>query len=60
MVQGATRSDNALPPRGVLLANFNQLYKIDPPTLDLWVSGAPTVGTGVGGTQRGERERERQ
>ena len=37
MAQGATRSDNALPPRGVLLANFNQLYKIDPSTLDLWV-----------------------
>ncbi len=31
--------DNKLPSQEhvTLLANFNQLYKIDPPTLELWI-----------------------
>jgi hypothetical protein len=36
-VTGATHRDNDLPSQTTLLANFNQLYKIDPDTLTLWV-----------------------
>lgn len=31
-----SRADHALPENRVILANFNQLYKIDPDTLSLW------------------------
>uniref|UniRef100_A0A7S4PES0 protein O-GlcNAc transferase n=1 Tax=Guillardia theta TaxID=55529 RepID=A0A7S4PES0_GUITH len=31
-----TREFHELPKKGLLLGNFNQLYKIDPDTLDLW------------------------
>ena len=31
------RAEHRLPKDTTLLANFNQLYKIDPPTLDLWI-----------------------
>ena len=32
------RSGHALPENKVILANFNQLYKIDPDTLSLWAA----------------------
>ena len=32
-----SRADHKLPEGATLLACFNQLYKIDPPTFDVWV-----------------------
>lgn len=35
----SARSQYGLPDDAVVYCNFNQLYKIDPNTLEMWVSG---------------------
>ena len=33
-----TRSQYGLPEDSIVYCNFNQLYKIDPPTLQMWAN----------------------
>lgn len=36
-----TRQQYGLPDDAIIYCNFNQLYKIDPPTLQMWVNVSP-------------------
>ena len=40
-----TRQQYGLPDDGVIYCNFNQLYKIDPATLKMWVNILNAVST---------------
>lgn len=37
-----TRSQYGLPEDSIVYCNFNQLYKIDPPTLQMWANVSRT------------------
>ena len=37
-----TRQQYGLPEDGIIYCNFNQLYKIDPPTLTMWINVSTT------------------
>lgn len=39
-----SRQQYNLPDDAIVFCNFNQLYKIDPPTLDMWIEILKRVG----------------
>lgn len=39
----SSRAMYDLPADGIIYCNFNQLYKIDPSTMQMWVSVSPCV-----------------
>ena len=51
-----TRQQYGLPDDGVIYCNFNQLYKIDPATLKMWVNILNAVSDDARTPSRGKFE----